>query len=47
MVVDDVQEDREAMGVTGFDEFLEPLRAAVGLMRGEESNSVITPAVLP
>ena len=45
VVVDDVEQDREALGVGGVDEPLEALRAAVGRVRGRQVDAVVAPAV--
>src|SRR5439155_15970056 len=43
MVVDDVEEDGEPAGVTGFHERLEGLRPPVAALRREGENAIIAP----
>ena len=43
MVVDDVEEDGEALRVAGVHEAAQPLRTAVGRLRRIEVNAVVTP----
>ena len=45
VVVDDVEQHREALGVGGVDQALQPLRAAVGGLRGRQVDAVVAPAV--
>ncbi len=46
VVVDDVEDHAEAVGVRGVDEALEAERAAVGRLRGAEVDAVVAPAVV-
>src|SRR5439155_19429236 len=43
MVVDDVEEDGEALRVAGVHEAAQPLRTAVGRLRRVEVNAVVAP----
>ena len=45
VVVDDVEEDGEAALMSGVDEALESIGRAVGLVRGEEVDAVVAPAL--
>ena len=43
VVVDDVEDQRETVGVAGVDQALEALRPAVGGVGGEQLDAVVTP----
>ena len=45
VVVDDVEENGEPVGVAGIDEALEGIGPAVGFVRGEEIDAVVAPAL--
>ena len=47
VVVDDVDDDRQAVLVAGFDEVAQLFRAAVGALDGEDVGRVVTPRVVP
>ena len=44
VVVDDIHDHAESPGVRGVDQPLEPVRPAVGVMRGVQADAVVTPA---
>ena len=45
VVVDDVEQDGQLAGVTGVDEPLQAVRAAVGLVHRPQADPVVAPAV--
>jgi hypothetical protein len=47
VIVDDVQNDREAGRVTGIDQFLEAVRSAIGILHGEWIGAVVAPVAGP